>query len=68
MAKITKNHVGFIVGLGVGLTRDCSIIMIGQYFKKKREFVEVFIVAGSGFGIAFMSTFMKKSIDTFGWR
>lgn len=59
---------GIIVGLGVGITRDCSIIMIAQYFKKKREFVEALTVAGSGLGIVIMSTFLKKSIDAFSWR
>lgn len=59
---------GIIVGIGVGMTRDCSTIMIAQYFKKKREFVEIFTVAGSGFGILFMSNYFKKSIEWFGWR
>lgn len=59
---------GIVVGLGVGITRDCSIIMIAQYFKKKREFVEILTVAGSGLGIVYMSTLLRKSIDAFGWR
>lgn len=56
------------MGLGVGITRDCSIIMIAQYFKKKREFVEVLTVAASGLGIVIMSTFLRRAIDTLGWR
>lgn len=59
---------GIVVGLGVGMTRDCTIIMIAQYFKKRREFVEVVTVAGSGLGIIVMSTFIQKSIDALGWR
>ena len=31
----------FIVGIGVGLGRDTSSIMLGQYFKRKRECVEI---------------------------
>lgn len=42
--------------------------MVAQYFKKKRELVEIVTVAGSGMGIVFMSTFQKKSLDAFGWR
>lgn len=42
--------------------------MVAQYFKKKREFVEIFVVAGSGCGIAVMSYFLKYAIDKFGWR
>ena len=36
--------------------------MVAQYFKRKRELVEMFIVAGSGLGIAFMSAFIKTAI------
>ncbi|XP_055603888.1 monocarboxylate transporter 12-like isoform X2 [Uranotaenia lowii] len=59
---------GAVVGVGVGMTRDCSTLMVAQYFKKRREFVEIFIVSGSGLGIAIMSTFIKSAIDAIGWR
>ncbi|CAG0881627.1 unnamed protein product [Cyprideis torosa] len=50
---------GCVIGVGVGLTRDTSTLMVGQYFKRKREFVEIFVVSGSGLGIAVISI---------GWR
>lgn len=56
------------MGMGVGVTRDCSTIMIAQYFKRKKELVEIVIVAGSGCGIIFMSTFFTRAIESFGWR
>lgn len=59
---------GTVVGIGVGMTRDCSTLMVAQYFKRKREFVEIFIVAGSGLGIVVMSTFIKSAIESIGWR
>ncbi|XP_058825052.1 monocarboxylate transporter 12-like isoform X2 [Topomyia yanbarensis] len=59
---------GIVVGVGVGMTRDCSTLMVAQYFKRRREFVEIFIVSGSGLGIAIMSTFIKCAIDAIGWR
>ncbi|XP_062536913.1 monocarboxylate transporter 12-like isoform X1 [Armigeres subalbatus] len=59
---------GAVVGVGVGMTRDCSTLMVAQYFKRRREFVEIFIVSGSGLGIAVMSTFIKTAIDAIGWR
>uniref|UniRef100_A0A182J697 Major facilitator superfamily (MFS) profile domain-containing protein n=1 Tax=Anopheles atroparvus TaxID=41427 RepID=A0A182J697_ANOAO len=59
---------GAVVGVGVGMTRDCSTLMVAQYFKKRREFVEIFIVSGSGLGIAVMSAFIKSAIDAIGWR
>lgn len=54
--------------LDPGMSRDCSTLMCAQYFKRKREFVEIFIVSGSGMGIALMSTFIKNSIESIGWR
>lgn len=42
--------------------------MVAQYFKRRREFVEIFIVSGSGLGIAVMSAFIKGAISAIGWR
>ncbi|KYN27665.1 Monocarboxylate transporter 8 [Trachymyrmex cornetzi] len=58
----------FSIGIGVGMTRDCSTLMVAQYFKRKRELVEIFIVSGSGLGIAVMSAFIKGAITKIGWR
>ena len=49
-------------GVGVGMTRDPATLMIGQYFKRKRELVEIILVSASGFGIATMSVFIRTSI------
>ncbi|KAL6447535.1 hypothetical protein ACFW04_000030 [Cataglyphis niger] len=59
---------GTVVGIGVGMTRDCSTLMVAQYFKRKRELVEIFIVSGSGLGIAVMSAFIKGAIAKYDWR
>ncbi|XP_053978313.1 monocarboxylate transporter 12-like isoform X2 [Hylaeus volcanicus] len=59
---------GTVVGIGVGMTRDCSTLMVAQYFKRRRELVEIFIVSGSGLGIAVMSAFIKGAISKIGWR
>ncbi|OAD62628.1 Monocarboxylate transporter 10, partial [Eufriesea mexicana] len=59
---------GAVVGIGVGMTRDCSTLMVAQYFKRRRELVEIFIVSGSGLGIAVMSAFIKGMISKIGWR
>lgn len=48
------------------MTRDCSTLMVAQYFKRKREFVEIFIVSGSGLGISLMSVFIEGSINKIG--
>jgi len=52
----------FYAGIGVGLSRDAATIMIGQYFKRRREVVEIAVVSSSGFGILFMSIFFNKAI------
>lgn len=44
------------------MTRDPATLMIGQYFKRKREMVEIALVSGSGIGIAVMSVFIQVSI------
>ena len=31
------------LGVGVGLTRDTSTLMVGQYFKRRRDIVEIFL-------------------------
>nr|CAD7454644.1 unnamed protein product [Timema tahoe] len=59
---------GTVIGIGVGMTRDCSTLMVAQYFKRRREFVEIFIVSGSGLGISVMSAFIKRAISAIGWR
>ena len=55
-------------GVGVGLTRDTSTLMVGQYFKRRREFVEIFLVSGSGIGLSFMSLILKGAMKEIGWR
>merc|ERR1719188_1161393 len=57
-----------MIGIGVAMTRDPATLMIGQYFKRKREFVEIILVSGSGLGIATMSVFIRTSINSIGWR
>lgn len=59
---------GTVIAVGVGLTRDCSTLMVAQYFKRRREFVEIFIVSGSGLGISAMSAYLKGAITAVGWR
>ena len=54
-------HFGKL-GVGVAMTRDPATLMVGQYFKRKRELVEIFLVSGSGLGIATMSVFIKTAI------
>lgn len=59
---LKRRYFLYHTGIGVGMTRDCSTLMVAQYFKRKRELVEIFIVSGSGLGIAVMSAFIKGAI------
>ncbi|CAG7730022.1 unnamed protein product, partial [Allacma fusca] len=52
-----------ILGVGVGLTRDASSLMVGQYFKRKRDLVEIIVVAASGLGILVMSILINNAIE-----
>ncbi|KAF0311943.1 Monocarboxylate transporter 2 [Amphibalanus amphitrite] len=54
--------------LGVGMTRDSSALMVGQYFKRRRELVEIFVVSGSGLGVTVMSVFVNGTVGWAGWR
>lgn len=53
---------GLFVGIGVAMIRDTSVIMVGQYFKKRRELVEIIVLAGAGLGVAFMPLFLSHGI------
>jgi len=59
---------GIILGVGVGMARDTSTLMVGQYFKKRRELVEIFLVSSSGVGVATMSSFVRLVTREIGWR
>jgi len=59
---------GIIIGIGVSFVRDTSTLMVAQYFKRKRESVEIVLVSASGLGISIMSTFLKVAMRDVGWR
>jgi len=59
---------GIMLGVGVGFARDTSTLMVAQYFKRKRELVEVVVLSGSGCGITIMSLFLRESNREYKWR
>lgn len=44
------------------MTRDTSTLMVAQYFKRKRELVEIVVVSASGFGLAIASVVVSEAI------
>ncbi|XP_037079520.1 monocarboxylate transporter 2-like [Pollicipes pollicipes] len=59
---------GTIFAVGVSMTRDASTLMVGQYFKRRRELVETVVMSGSGVGLALMSALLQGAIQAAGWR
>lgn len=58
----SNNFTGVIVGFGSSLVRDSSSVMIGHYFKRRRQFVEMIVMAGEGVGIALFSVIIKEGV------
>jgi MFS transporter, OFA family, oxalate/formate antiporter len=59
---------GVIAGIGTGLSYMPSISSGIKWFPDKRGLVSGIIVFGFGFGTAFLSPFITKLINLYGWR
>lgn len=46
----------------MGLTRDTATLMVGQYFKRRREAVEIALVGSSGIGLTLMTVFLHTTL------
>ena len=60
--KYISCKIGCLIGVGESMTRDSVTLMVGQYFKRKRDVIEIVMVSGSGLGITIMSIFVKESV------
>jgi hypothetical protein len=54
--------LGIVVGFGASMVRDSASVMIGHYFKRRRQFVEMIVMAGEGVGIALFSVILKEGV------
>ncbi|VVD02385.1 unnamed protein product [Leptidea sinapis] len=59
---------GVVLGIGCGLVREAAGIVLGTYFKRRRQFVELVAHAGGGVGIALFSVAYKEAVGKLGWR
>ncbi|XP_065158955.1 monocarboxylate transporter 2-like isoform X2 [Atheta coriaria] len=59
---------GVFMGTGAGIVRETSGIMLGHYFKRRREFVEMVAQTGCGIGVALFSVLYKEAVGKLGWR
>lgn len=53
---------GVVLGIGAGVVRETSGLMLGHYFKKRREFVEMVAQTGAGVGMALFSVLYKEAV------
>ncbi|XP_041060585.1 monocarboxylate transporter 14-like [Carcharodon carcharias] len=59
---------GVVTGIGNGLAYLPNIVMVGQYFQKRRALAQGISTTGTGFG-AFLVTILLKTLSAeFGWR
>ncbi|XP_043526312.1 monocarboxylate transporter 14-like, partial [Frieseomelitta varia] len=53
---------GVVLGTGAGLVRETAGLVLGHYFRKRREFVEMVVQAGAGVGIVLFSVFYREAV------
>jgi hypothetical protein len=53
---------GLLFGVGCCAVREASSLMVGQYFKDRREFAEMIVLSGPGIGIIIFSLLYKLSL------
>ncbi|XP_012278934.1 monocarboxylate transporter 2 [Orussus abietinus] len=59
---------GLVLGAAAGMVRETAGLVLGHYFRKRREFVEMVVQAGTGVGIALFSVFYQEAVGKLGWR
>ncbi|CAD7079779.1 unnamed protein product [Hermetia illucens] len=59
---------GIVLGVGSSMVRESSTVMLGHYFKRRRQFVEMITMSGEGVGIALFSVILKEGVGKMGWR
>lgn len=53
---------GILLGIGAGVVRETSGLVLGHYFKRRREFVEMVCQTGAGVGVALFSVLYKEAV------
>ncbi|XP_078060180.1 monocarboxylate transporter 14-like [Mustelus asterias] len=59
---------GVVTGIGNGLAYLPNIVMVGQYFQKRRALAQGISTTGTGFGAFFVTILLKTLSAEFGWR
>ena len=58
----SSSSYGIVCGIGCAMVRETSSLMLGQYFKRRRELVEALSSSGIGFGIAIFSNVYHQGL------
>lgn len=53
---------GIVVGVGAAMVRESSALMLGHYFKRRRQFVEMLTMSGEGVGVMLFSVILKEGV------
>ncbi|PVD18876.1 hypothetical protein C0Q70_21433 [Pomacea canaliculata] len=59
---------GIMAGLGFGLIYLPAIVIVAQYFEKRRAFATGLAVCGSGFGTFILAPLTEYLLEVYGWR
>jgi len=59
---------GVMFGAGCCMVRETSGLMVSQYFKRRRQNVEIIASLGGGLGLSLFSALLNKLIYSNGWR
>lgn len=51
-----------VLGVGCGFVRESAGLVLGAYFRRRRQFVELVAHAGGGVGIALFSVAYKEAV------
>ncbi|EMP40333.1 Monocarboxylate transporter 14 [Chelonia mydas] len=60
--------ITLIVGVGSGMVYLPAVVMVGQYFQKRRALAQGLSTTGTGFGTFLMTILLKYLCKEFGWR
>jgi len=56
------------MGTGISMAQNSLLVMIGQYFKKRREGVEMVLESSAGVGLSVVPPFLNHTVRKLGWR
>lgn len=50
------------MSVAAALVRETSALMVGQYFKRRRDFVEIVVQMGAAIGVILFAVFFKEAV------